>query len=129
RVLVLRPAALVRDDEALEPMELRDLPDAVLFDVRVLVRAFAPIRAFAEPAGHDQSAPARFRGLAVGRDRDHRHELHVLVELALRQARAAVADRVEVFAHALLADVDTVEADLDRAVLREEVRDLVPPRV
>src|SRR5690606_30397656 len=51
RVLVPRPAAFVRDDEALEPVELADLPDAVLLDVLVLVRPFAPERAFAEASG------------------------------------------------------------------------------
>ena len=55
---------------------------------------------------------ARQRALrrpAVGRDGDDRHDLQVLVELAVGEPLAAAAERVEILAHARLADVDAVE--------------------
>src|SRR5690606_24045749 len=96
RILAAPPAALARADEALEPVKLSDLPDAVLLDVLVLVRPFAPARVLAVAPGHDQPAAASLRGLAVRRDRDDRHQLHVLVELAFGEPGAAVTERVEV---------------------------------
>src|SRR5690606_21515999 len=120
RVLVARPAAFVGNDEALEPVELLDLPDAVLLHVLVLVRPLAEESLLAEPAEKKESPPACFRRAAVLRDRHDGLELQVLVELARVEAGLAVAERVKVLADAFLADVHTVEPDLDRAVLREE---------
>src|SRR5690606_15330930 len=80
----------------------------------------------AEPPEKEKPAPAGLRRAAVLRDGHDRHQLHVLVELALGEPGLAAAERVKVFADAFLADVDAVEPDLDRAVLREEVGGLVP---
>ena len=128
-VLVLRPAAFVRNHEGLVPVELRDLPDAVVLDVLVLVRAFAPARALAVLPAHDERAPAGLRGLAVVRDVHDGLQLDVLVQAAFGQADLAAAERVEIRAHALLADVHAVLRDLDGAVLREQVGDVVPLRL
>src|SRR5690606_33791744 len=45
---------------------------------------------------------------------------------AFREAVAPAAERTQVLSNSRLADVDAVEADLDRAVVREQVRGLVP---
>src|SRR5436190_1309562 len=124
----VEPAALVRRDERRVPVELLDFPDAVLLHVFVLVRAFAPVatRSRAVDAGHQERAPARLGRLPVGRDGDDRLELEVLVEHALERSLLAAAQAQEIAADAVLADVDAARADLECAVVREQVEHLVP---
>src|SRR5262245_15025046 len=50
----------------------------------------------------------------------------MLAELAFRERIAAAADRTQVLADARLADINAVEADLDRAVVGEQIRGLFP---
>src|SRR6476646_2994489 len=100
-------------------MQRLDLPDAVLLHVLVLVRAFAPIGVAAVVALQHDSAPARLRGQAVGRERDNGHHLQVLVEVSFARALAPAAERPEVLAYPRLADIDAVERELDRSVVGE----------
>ena len=90
-----------------------ELPDAVFLDVLVFVRSLGPFRAFAEPAGLDQTAPPALGRQPVGRNVDHSLEDHVVVELALGQAarRAGVE-----LARPVLADIDTGAGDFDRRI-------------
>ncbi len=50
----------------------------------------------------------------------------MLVELARTATLVAAAERLEILANALFADVHAIEGDLDRAVVGEQIRDLVP---
>ncbi len=110
-------------------MERLDLPDAVVLDVLVDVRAFAPgctVARRAQLAGENHVAPGCFRCQPIGCDRDVGHQLHVLVEASRSQPGMRASQGTEVFAHPLLAHVHAVEADLDGAVRGKQVRGLIP---
>src|SRR6185295_3605199 len=126
-----RPATFVGCVELRVEVQRPDLPDAVLLHVVVLVDAFAPVSAgaFAVDAALDDAAPPALRGLAVARERDDRRELEVIHDLAGAQARLAAREAVEIFPDVRLAGVDAVQAELDRAVLREEGGDVIPHRL
>src|SRR5690606_32689435 len=121
-----RPAPLVRRDEVHVEMHGLDLPDAVFPHVRVLVDAVAPFGMLLVLAEHAVVAPPRRRAPAVLRDEDRRLQRQPFVELAVDQAFLAAVKTLEIFADPLLADVDAVEADLDGAVVGEQVRRLAP---
>src|SRR5690606_6021362 len=65
RLRGLVPAGIVRRADGLVPVQLADLPDAVLFHILVLVRPFGPDRGLAVLPDLDQRAPSAFRGPAV----------------------------------------------------------------
>ncbi len=138
-VRVLRPSAVVRHHQGLVPVKRLDLPDAVVLDVLVLVRTFAPTRALAELSGKNDIPPGGSRGRAIRGHRHDGHELHVLVDLAWGQTRLTglrrmplrrkahrMAECMQVFANAPLADIDSVEPDFDGAVGCEQARGVVP---
>ncbi len=99
-----RPApVVVRECRRIE-MQLRDLPDAAFLHVLVLVDAHAPdaVRAGLRELHH--ALPATRGGPAIRRDGDHRLQLHVVVQVALRQPLRP--EQQQRAADAVLADVD-----------------------
>src|SRR6185312_15620596 len=51
---------------------------------------------------------------------------HMSIELAVSEPHAPVAERVQILADTLLALVNPIETDLDRAVVGEEIGHLIP---
>src|SRR5690606_21477803 len=121
-----RPALLVRRHEVHEKMQGLDLPDAVLPHVRVLIDAVAPFGVLLVLAEHAVVAPPRRGAPAVLADEDRRLQCDPLVELAVDQPFLAAVKPLQILADALLADVDAIDPDLDRAVVGEEVRRFAP---
>ncbi len=72
-------------------------------------------------AEHAVIAPARRGTVAVARDGNGRLKLHPFVELAVDQAFLSAVEAHKVFADPRLADIHTVDANLDRAVIGEQV--------
>src|SRR4029079_732766 len=124
----VEPAALIRRDERRIPVQLADLPNAVLLHVLVLVGTFAPVAAVARAvdAEHQEPPPARFRRVAVRGDGHDRLELAVLVERAFERALLASAQAIEIAADAVFAGVNAARTDLERRVGGEEIEHLVP---
>ena len=77
-------------------------------------------------AEHGQVAPAALGAQAVGGDVDLGLQLQVFVELAVGQARLALALALQILADAGLADIDPVRAVFERGALGEQVGRLVP---
>jgi hypothetical protein len=71
-------------------------------------------------------APPRRRATAVARNEDCRLKLHPFVELTVDQTFLSAVEAFEVFADPRLADIDTINSDLDAAVIAEKVRRLSP---
>ncbi len=75
-------------------------------------------------AGHVQLAAARLRRATVRRHIDHDLQLHVVVDLAV--ADAGRPEQIQELPHAGFADVHALLPHLDRAVVGEEIGDVVP---
>src|SRR5690606_38975965 len=104
-----------------------DLPDAIFLHVAVLIDAIAPFGVLLVLAEHSVVAPAGGGAHAVTRHVDRRLEREPFVELAVDQPFLPAVETLEVFADAILADIDPVDAELERAVRGEEIRRLAPP--
>src|SRR5262245_49292974 len=122
------PADGVRHEVSVEDLIAFDLPDAVLFDVVVLVDAAHPLTV-ALPLAHDAERTRPHLGaLPIGRDVDDGLELHVIVlQPELVVGRLAV--QVQVAAHARRAGVDAAHRDLDATRRREDAGQVVPLEV
>jgi hypothetical protein len=77
-------------------------------------------------AEHTVIAPARRGAATVSRNEDRRLQRQPFVELAVNQTFLSAVKSLEVFADPRLADVDSVGANLDRAVIGEQVCSLAP---
>ena len=121
-----RPAAFIRRDEAHVPVKLPDLPDSALFHVLVLVGAFAPRGGLLELALLHEGAPAALRGLPIRRHVHDGLQEHVVVHLPFDEPVVPAAKLFEVFAYAVLADIDAFIRIFDGSVGREQIRHLVP---
>ena len=84
------------------------------------------MRVNSQLAAQDHRAPGAPGAATVGRQIDHRHQLQLFIEFAGGESRLAIAQCVEILAHALAAPVHAIQAVLDRAVRAEEVGDLIP---
>src|SRR5690606_28161848 len=113
----LAPAVLVRRVHRREEVQLRDLPDAALLHVLVLVDADAPAGVLAVHGFLRERPPARLRRAAVRRDVNDRLQLHLVEQAA--GLRALRTERAEILEHAGLADVHARPADLERAAVGE----------
>ncbi len=122
------PAPFVRRHEVGVVVKLLDLPDASLPGILVLVEAIAPGRVFLELAEEGELAPAPLRCAAVGADVHDGLQLHVVIELSVRQTGAGIAATFadQPFQDACLAHVHAIDADFHGGIVREQIRSLVP---
>src|SRR6185369_7361074 len=103
-----------------------ELPDAALLHELILVDPFAPLALATDATGHVELAAADARRQAVAGYRDDGLQLDVIVEPA--GFKTLLAQCAEEGAHAFPADVDALLRELDRAVVGEQVGELIPLR-
>src|SRR5262245_12310144 len=125
RLRVLRPSLLGIDDETRVDVEGLELPDAVLLHELVLVDRLGPQGARPGRTYHSEIRAARSGTAAVGHHRDDGLQLDVIVDFSLGES-SRTERRVQRAANALRADIDTLQADLHRAVGCEQIRHVVP---
>src|SRR5690606_14176869 len=75
---------------------------------------------------HAVIAPTGGGAHTVAGDRDRRLQRHPCVQLAVDQPFLSTVQALQVFANALLADVDPIAAELDRPVIGKQIGRLAP---
>src|SRR5690606_40478644 len=75
---------------------------------------------------HAVIAPTGGGAHTVAGDRNRRLQRHPFVQLAVDQPFLSTVQALQVFANALLADVDSVAAELDRPVIDKQIGRLAP---
>src|SRR5277367_2861881 len=121
-IAALIPALVVVHVVSHVVVQLLDFPDAVFLHVLVLVGSLRPLRAPMQSSELLECAPASLGSQAVRRDINHGLELHVVEERSVLE----FGKRVEIRAHAVLANPYTAQTNFERAVFREKIGGLVP---